>query len=247
MNSTITLDKPTGKPDSYPASAFDLVIQNGLDTLILVEDSISGFLQAAKHAGDNKVKLIFGLRMDVVEDASIKDDDSLKKRAKYIIFANNTQGYQNLIKIWSFAAKDGFYYNPVIDFRHLTEYWGKDVRLAVPFYDSFLYANAFESHSHVPQIEAFNPVFFTEDNDLPFDDMLKAKVEKYCKGKYEVVPAQSIYYKKKEDFLAYVAFRCLQHRGFSTNKPCLDRPELDHMGSDTFNFERWLKNNQETK
>lgn len=238
--SIITLNKPSGKENDYPISAFDLILNNKLDTLILVEDCISGLLEASKNAEENKIKLVFGLRLDVSDDMNQKDEPSLKKRAKYIIFAKNSKGYKNLIKIWSTAAKEGFYYSPNIDFKTLKSFWDENVMMAVPFYDSFLYLNSYYSYSHVPEIDFFKPVFFWESNELPFDDLLKERVTKYCDAnKFEMIQAQSIYYASPDDYLAYVAFKCLHNRGTS-QKCTLEKPELDHMSSREFNFQKWF-------
>jgi len=239
--SILTLEKPTGKENTYPISIFDLLTLNKLSTLVLVEDCISGLLQASKQADETKVKLVFGLRLDVCENMAQKDEASLIRRAKYIIFARDTEGYKTLIKIWSIAAQQGFYYTPNIDFKTLRSLWNEHLNLAVPFYDSFLYLNSFCSHVHVPELDSFKPVIFlTENNGLPFDDMLEQRVKEYCLSNgYDILPAQSIFYKSPDDYLAYVAFRCLHNRGTS-QKCTLERPELDHMNSDEFNFDKWL-------
>lgn len=243
--SILTLEKPTGKENDYPISIFDLVSLNKLPTLVLVDDCISGLLQASKNAAECKVKLVFGLRIDVCEDMTQKDEPSLIKRAKYIIFAKNSKGYETLIKIWSLAAKDGFYYTPNIDFKSLKALWNENVSMSVPFYDSFLYLNTFCSHAHVPDLDTFKPVtFFTESNELPFDEMLEQRVAQYSlTNGVNVIRSQSIFYKSPDDYLAYVAFRCLHNRGTS-QKCTLERPELDHMTSDQFNFDKWLAENK---
>jgi DNA polymerase III alpha subunit len=239
--SILTLEKPSPKA-SYKNSVFDLLADNKLDTLVLVEDNISGLLQASKQASESKVKLIFGLRMLVTDDLSQKDDLSHNKTAKYIIFAKSTKGYDALLKLYSIAAKDGFYYQPRLDFKTIKRYWNENLTLAVPFYDSFLYLNAFHSHCHVPEIESFKPVFFIEDNDLPFDALLAENVKKYCEGRYHTLPAQSIYYNQPEDFVAYLTFRCIHGRG-NHGKTSIEKPELEHMGSNQFNFQKWLSLN----
>ena len=241
--SILTLEKPTGSSKNNPVTIFDLILENKLDTLVLVEDNLSGLLQASQYADDKKIKLIFGLRLDVNDDMTKKDDQSLTRRAKYIIFAKDPEGYKTLLKIWSVAAKDGFYYSPCIDFPTLKKLWNDHLKLVIPFYDSFLDLNFLNAHAHVPAFEGLgNVVFLTEDNDLPFDDVLRERVEQYCKDKFPVLPAQSIFYTSEEDFLAYIAFRCVHNRG-SSQKATLDKPDLEHMGSDKFSFERWLKRN----
>jgi DNA polymerase III subunit alpha len=240
--SILTLEEPTdkkGKP--VENSIFHLLKSNKLDTLVLVEDNISGLLQASKVADENKIKLVFGIRLSVVNDMTERSEEALKKIAKYVVFARNPAGYKKLIKIWSSAAKDGFYYEPRIDFKALKSFWDdKNLMLAIPFYDSFLYLNSYESHIHVPEFSFTKPVIFQENNDLPFDDMLNAKVEKFAKdNKLDLVPAQSIFYAKHEDYLAYITFRCIH------NRTTIEKPELQHMASNEFCFEKWMKINEQ--
>jgi DNA polymerase III alpha subunit len=248
--SILTLEKPADKKSKkyaegqYSSSIFDLLIDNKVDTLVLVEDNLSGLLQASEQCQASKIKLILGLRIDVTEDMDKKDEASLTKRARYIVFASKPSGYKNLIKIASSAAGRGFYYSPCIDFKTLKTLWDDTFLLVVPFYDSFIYNNTFCSHLHVPDIAFTDTTFLVEDNDLPFDDELKTRVERYCvENKHDILPAQSIFYPRAEDFEAYVAFRCIHNRGTS-QKSTLDRPELDHMGSNQFNFMKWFNRNK---
>jgi|SRR5882724_3636859 len=238
--SILTLNKPKGTIDKDPVSIVDLVIHSNQDVMTLVEDNITSFLEASSHCKEKKLKLIYGLRLDFTQDALNQDEASLKKRAKYVIFAKNNAGYKALIKIWSFAAKEGFYYNPCVDFKNLKKFWNENLVLAVPFYDSFLHLNAFEAHVHVPEFDGIKPIFMLEENQLPFDPLLHKKVTKYCKeNNFENLEVQSIFYKAKSDFIAYMTFRCINNR---TN---IEKPELDHFGSDSFNYERWLRENLE--
>ena len=54
------------------------------------------------------------------------------------------------------------------------------------------------------------------------------------KDKFEIQKTQSVFYYEREDFLAYLTFRCINKR---TN---LNKPNLEHMSSDTFCFESYL-------
>lgn len=229
--SILTLEKAGDISEVEPVSIFSIAKKHGLKEVILVEDSLSGFLQAHANAKDIGAKLIFGLRITVTEDISDKSPDSLKKEYKIIIFAKNAEGYKKLIKISTIASCDGFYYVPRIDLNILRKYYSDDLMIALPFYDSFLYNNSFYGHLCVPDLEVFNPTFFIEDNDLPFDDLLKDKVIKYVKDKYNIIKAQSIYYYQRKDFLAYLTFKCIN------NRSNLNKPNFDHMASDSFCFE----------
>jgi DNA polymerase III alpha subunit len=241
--SILTLEEPFDKSKkAVENSIFYLLTQNKIDSLVLVEDNISGLLQASQNAKNSKLKLVFGIRINFTADCLKQDEDSLRKRAKYIVFTKNPAGYKALVKIWSYASKEGFYYTPCLDFNTLKKLWTDDLILGVPFYDSFLHLNVLHGHQHVPDFDFTKPVFFTEDNDLPFDSVIKDKVLQYCQAHdLATCSAQSIFYKSSEDFAAYVTFRCIHNRGHQ--KSTLEKPELNHMGSDTFNFNKWLKEN----
>jgi len=148
--------------------------------VILVEDSLVGFLEAKKHADALGIQLVFGLRMSVCDDMSIVPD---KKNPmcihKVIIFANNTDGCILLNKIYSKAFTGG---NGKIDFARLKEFYNdKDLKIAIPFYDSYLFHNSF-SYKQPCMLEDsfFEPVYFIEDNQLPFDVVLQDLIKNYC-------------------------------------------------------------------
>lgn len=237
--SILTLDKPKGKIDYDPVSIIDLALHAKLSQLVLVEDNMTSFLEAVKHCEDNKLHLMFGLRLFVTRSIQDQTEETLKHRARYIVFAKNNEGYKNLIKIWTCASKEGFYYTPCIDFENLKRLWDDNVLLAVPFYDSFLHLNCLEGNLHVPDFDEIRPTFFLENNDLPFDPLLRKKAMEYATTyKFDTLETSTIYYRSRLDFIAYMTFRCINER---TN---IEKPELDHMGSDSFNFDRWLRNNQ---
>ena len=240
--SILTLEKPAGNVESNPTSIIDLALHSKQNSLTLIEDNMTGYLEASKNCKDNKIKLIFGLRLSVTNDIENQDEASLKNRAKYVIFAKNGEGYKALIKIWSFAAKEGFYYNPCIDFKNLKRFWNDNLILTVPFYDSFLHLNSLEGNFHVPDFGKIKPVFFLENNELPFDPILRKKAIEYAaQNNFDTVEAQSIFYKSKLDFIAYLTFKCISER------TSIEKPEFNHMGSDSFNFDRWLLLNNKTK
>jgi DNA polymerase-3 subunit alpha len=218
---------------TYPVSVFDIAKEHKLGEVVLVDDSISGFLEAHQNAKKTGVKLIFGLKLRCMEDIGNKSDASLKTIHKLIIFIKNNQGYKDLIKISSLAAKEGFYYKPNIDMTNLKRLWTENLILGIPFYDSFLFNNSIYGHLCVPSFFT-KPVFFIENSQLPFDAIIQKRVENYAKSMGgEVIPARSIYYYRKDDFVAYLTFRCINDR------TSLDKPEFEHMSSDNFSFEQW--------
>ena len=230
--SILTLENDAAAPDESD-SVLDICKENDMDRVILVEDTMSGFLQAYQNSKERNLKLIFGVRLTVCNDITEKNADSLKTNNKVIIFIKNHEGYKALIRIFSLAAKEGFYYHPRIDYKHLKKMWdNKSLALAIPFYDSYLFRNTLYSNICVPDFSFSKPTYFTEDNDLPFDDMVREKVINQASTENSPVQkTQSIYYKMKKDFKSYLTFRCIN------NRSTLDKPNLDHMTSDEFCLE----------
>lgn len=233
--SILTLEKPSEISDADPISVFSIAKAHDLKEVCLVEDSMSGFLQAFTNAKSQGIKLVFGYRVTITDDMNERSDASLKKNSKIIIFPKNKEGYEKLIKISTNAACDGFYYEPRIDYKFLKENYSDDIKIAIPFYDSFLFNNALYGHLCVPDFSFFNPTFFVEDNSLPFDYIISNLVKSYASDKYNIVKTQSVFYYKKEDFLAYLTFKCIN------NRSTLSKPNFNHMGSDSFCFESVLK------
>ena len=240
--SILTLYSPESLIEEGPDSIVDLAIKNNLKEVYLVDDAMSGFLEAYKNLTDNDIKLIFGLRLTVCADMLEKNKEEQSKESKYIIFAKNTNGYNRLIKISTKAAREGFYHVPRIDFKSLKQFWSdEDLMLCVPFYDSFLFRNTLENAICVPEFTFTKPTLFLEDNDIPFDYIIRDKVVNYAKqNNFNTQESKSIFYNKMEDFKAYLTFRCI---GVMGKRATLNKPNLDHMCSDKFCLESWKVSN----
>ena len=236
--SILTLEEEGASMENGPRSIIDLSKKHKIEKTFLIEDSMGRFLQAYHNFSDSKIDFVFGIRLTVCPDMNVKDEESVNQSCKYIILAKNSSGYKRIIKIYSLAAKDGFYYVPRIDFEGLKKMWSnKDLMLCVPFYDSFLFKNVLTYNACVPDFSFTDPVFFTEDNGLPFDNLIQQKVAEYCEDSYEMKSAKSIYYENKKDFKPYLTFRCIN------NRTTLNKPNFDHMCSDEFCVESWKKQN----
>jgi DNA polymerase III alpha subunit len=215
---------------------FYLLNSNNIKKLVLVEDSMTGFLEAFNNSIFFNVDLIFGLRLNLCQDSSI---DSTKHQTKIIIFSKNEKGCSDLSFLFS---EYNCSLNESLDLKSLSELWTENLMLAIPFYDSFLYYNYFYFNSVVLDLSRYNPCFFIENNGLPFDLPLKELVLNFCKkNNHNTVPSKSIYYSSKEDFKAYQTYKCICNRSFSTQSLTLENPKLDHCSSDDFSFESYLK------
>lgn len=226
--SVLTLAPAGASSKDEPSSIFDLAKKLKLKKLPLVEDSMSGFLQAYKSSEDLGIEPQFGLRLTVCDDIDKKNAESRLKEHKIIVFAKNGNGYYDLIKISTIACNEGFYYYPRLDFKTLKALWSDDLMLVIPFYDSFVYQNNFTYSICVPDFSFCKPVFFIEDNNLPLDFLMRKKVLAYAEEKYDTFQAQSIFYESKKDFLSYLTFRCISKR------TTLNKPNLEHCSSNEF-------------
>lgn len=230
--SILTLNEASSGSGSGPDSIIDICIENNLKELYLVDDNMSGYLQSYHNCLENKIKFIFGLRMNVCSDLFQKDEESLQGTSKVVLFARNRNGYKKLIKIYTKASLDGFYYAPRTDYKSIREqYSPDDMIVAIPFYDSFIHQNTLNCKSCIPDFSFCEPIFLSEENDLPFNYLIDRAMQKYNKSKDNVLKVKSIFYKKKDDFKAYLAFRCINSRS------CLDKPNLEHMSSNEFCME----------
>ena len=241
--SILTLEPPDSSIDDGPDSIVDICEKNNLESMILVDDAMTGYLQAYKNAKNCKLKLIFGLRISICSDLTEKNESEISKTHKVIVFVKNKRGYNKLIKLSTEAAIEGFYYTPRTDYNSLKKIWDdKDLSLCIPFYDSFIYKNLLTTSACVPDFDFTNPTFIIEENDLPFDEILKEKTLEYSsKNSHNHILGQSIFYKNKKDFKAYLTFRCIN------NRSSLDKPELSHMCSDEFCFESWKEKNEKNR
>ena len=235
--SILTLEDKDEK-DDYPDSIIQICKENKMKELYLVEDNMSSFLEAYSNCRKNNIKLNYGLRISVTESISDKSEESKTKSSKIILFFKNKKGYQQLTKLYSIAAKEGFYYEPRLDYETISKNWSDDLILCIPFYDSFIFNNTLKNSLCIPQFDFTKPIFFIEDNDLPFDSLVKQKALSFAeKNDLKIYKAQSIFYKERKDFKAYLTFRCIN------NRSVLNKPNLDHMSSNEFCFESIHKRN----
>ena len=229
--SILTLEDKDQK-DDYPDSIIQICKENKMKELYLVEDNMSSFLEAYSNCRKNDIKLNYGLRISVTESMSDKSEESKTKSSKIILFFKNKKGYQQLTKLYSIAAKEGFYYEPRLDYETISKNWTEDLILCIPFYDSFIFNNTLKNSLCIPQFDFTKPIFFIEDNDLPFDSLVKQKALSFAeKNDLKIYKVQSVFYKERKDFKAYLTFRCIN------NRSVLNKPNLDHMSSNEFCFE----------
>jgi DNA polymerase III alpha subunit len=97
--SILTLHPPSRVEEGGSDSAIDIALDSGLDTLVLVEDSMHGFLEAKRRCEENNLQLIFGIRINMCQEYEVEKDKVPSH--KVVVFAKNDKGAQRLYKIYS--------------------------------------------------------------------------------------------------------------------------------------------------
>ena len=198
--------------------------ENNLDTVYLVEDTMVGFPDAFRTLSD---KLRFGYRFSIYND-----DESDESESKIIAFANGDQGYKDLCSLYTRSCQE----------RQKTPWdFYNNLSFVIPFYDSFLYKNTMYFSNCMPKLPK-QISFFIEDNGLPFDNIIKRKVQDYVRNNPgQSIKVKSIYYENKDDIEAFQTYKCICNRQ-PGRQASLSNPRLDHFGSDEFCFESWKGN-----
>lgn len=195
------------------------IFQKDEERIVLVEDSMAGFRKARKESEKTNKQLIFGLRLNAVGE-----NDS----SKLIFFAKNDQGIDSLRRIYTktYTNHEGVY---KIDPQDL-----KGIKVAVPFYDSFIHKSIHNFGSFELPIPE-DSIFFEEDNEHPFDFQIQRAIHKYG-GKIQ--KAKSIFYDKREDFKAFQFYKAICNRKMG-KAPTFHRPELEDCCSEEFCYESY--------
>ncbi len=231
--SILTLDEEA--EEGGPDSIIQICKENKMKNLILVEDNLTSFMRAFKVCEEQGLDLYYGLRLTFCNEGEESDTQSDHKN---IIFAKTDRGCKLLNKIYSLAFCK---YGGKIDYKSFHDYWSsEDLSFVVPFYDSFIHKNNFSISKCLPDIDDFNPTFWIESNNLPFDPLLQDKVKSYTKGKYKTANVKTICYKNKEDVEAFQTYRISCGKG-QGGRSSLSSPNLDHFASDEFSMESYLE------
>lgn len=235
-SSILTLDDPKDYKENAPKSIIKISLDNNLKEIYLCDNSFSGFVVGYKAAAKYDLQLNYGIKLTLCNDIQKKDDDSKLSESRINLWIKNSDGYKKLVKIFSKAATDGFFGKPRIDCETLAALWDEScLSLTIPFYSSFLHKNSLYQSNCLPHFNFTQPTFQREQNDLPFNYLIDAALEKYCEAtKSPIINTQSIYYEKYKDFLYYLSFICLH------NRSNLEKPRADHLASDNFCFEHYL-------
>lgn len=240
LTSVLTLEQYVTKenrPTNQPDSVFDVCKDYGIEDVFIVDNTLTGMVEAYENSKKADLNLRFGYRVNVCQDIENKTSESELTESKFIIFALQNS-FTDLIKLHNISTTTGIYNGKArLDFKTLKENWSKNLLLAVPFYDSYVYYNLLYGRQCVPELDFTDPVYFIENNGLPFDGLLINHIQETIKD-HEIIPSKTIYYRERKDFKAYMTYRCI------LNRTTFQKPELRHFGSQEFCMEA-LKENAE--
>jgi len=239
--SILTLDDPKKVTENGSDSIFKIAKDNSLKKIILVEDSLVGFFEAYKRSKELGIDLIFGLRLSV-RNSSLEDDAN--SQHKVIIFSKTSNGCKLLNKIYSKAFCD---FSGFLDSQSLKDIWNdNDLKLCIPFYDSFIHVNNFLFANCVPDFSFAKPTMFIERNNISFDYLLEAKVKEFASNnQLETLLVKTIYYNQRKDAKAFQTYKIICNRSIGKDRN-MQKPELNHFCSNEFCFESWKENQNVT-
>lgn len=236
LKSILTLEPyrvPEARVIGSADSIIDICKDNGIEKFILVDDNMSGFAVAVENCEKAGLEFAFGWRATIQEKENLNKEtitDRFANSHNVIIFIKSMSFYGDLCKLYKEAN---------VNEKGLTEellkvHWHDGFKMAIPFYDSFIFNNSMTYQTCILDYEFFKPTFMLEDNDLPFDTIIREKiVNEY--SEFPTMETKTIYYKDRKDCDAFMVYKCIH------NRTVLNKPNLDHFGSKEFCFESYLE------
>ncbi len=123
-HSTFSFLEAIGKPASIVNKAKEL----GMDAIAITDyNGMYGIIKFYQWAKDAGIKPIVGVELGFVMD--INSQVAANQIGNIVIIAKNKEGYQSLMKLTSFANKEGIKGKPKIDLQALKELWNNIICL----------------------------------------------------------------------------------------------------------------------
>lgn len=203
-----------------PKNVFEVAKQLGLEEVFVMDESMSGFMEALMASDKYKIPLRYGV--------ILKHGEDNENISNFGMFALNTDGYKDLVRIYS-TQEAG---NGRLSTEQIRQMKTDNLWMVIPFYDSFLYRNLLDGKLCIFDL-SFKPTLFIEDNNLPFDHLLKEDIVKVAKSHHcDTIDVQSVFYPNEDYFDAWQTLKIMNGRSYSGGD--LGRPNLDHCSSTNF-------------
>tara|TARA_R100001510_G_C7650220_1_gene207746 strand:- start:1522 stop:2223 length:702 start_codon:yes stop_codon:yes gene_type:complete len=207
----------------------DIAQSNKLKKVTLVEDNFYGFRAANSAFLHANIPMVYGIRMPVFQSES-------ERSSKLVFFAKNNKGINNLRNLYSKCKLSPL---EVLNISNVSSSELEDIKIGVPFYDSYIFKNIFNFGLCEVDLENYDHFYMEEDNSHPFDFQIKQKLRDL---NLKTQKTQTIYYRNREDFQAFQMYKavCSRRQG---RIPTFSKPNLNDFCSDDFCFESFLEKN----
>jgi DNA polymerase III alpha subunit len=230
--------------ENGPDNILEICKSNNIKQCYFASNNFHTFLTAWKAAKKKGIQLIFGLEIWMCNDSKVHDEQSPKSNNKIIVFQKNSDGYTDLIKLYTALHTniENKYHKYRLDYQQLKKYWTDNLILTIPFFDSFVAKNLLQFESSIVPDFPIKPVIMREvDSGLPFDILIGKALDEFNKNKeYEEIKVKTIFYKDRKDVPAWIVYRSIGlHSNFSA-------PEMDYCCSNNFCFESFKELTQTT-
>ena len=224
----MTFETPEKAKKNNKQSIAKICLDNNILEPIVVDTKMTGVMELFQNLTPLGLNPRFGLNYKFIHDTS---EENANNWHRIIIFIKNTQGYKDLIRVHNLAnIENGGNVTPKI----LESHWTENLKLAIPFYDSYLFRNTMYDVSCLPEFSNVPHSFFYEENSLPFDDLIASRI------KGEKILVKSVFYENDNDFVTWLTYRCALNYSNKGKNRTLESPMFDHCHSDQFSFESYL-------
>lgn len=240
MKSILTWWSEKDTKENGPQSILSCAAEGDFKQVVFVSKNWSTFLEAHKACESKNIKLIFGIELIMCDDALIHSPETRQNEHKIIIFAKNSQGRKDLMKIYSacHSNPENKYYVMRFDENQLRLLWTENLHLCIPFFDGFAARNALTHKANIIVDFSYakngRTILIERGSEHPLEDCILSSISKFNSSQnWPTEDCKTIYYRKKSDLKAYMTYRAIQNRGtFSC-------PDIDFFCSDKFCFESW--------
>jgi len=223
-----------------PVSFIKLAKDAGLKKIVFISNNFHTFVSCLKACDEVGIQMIFGLEILMCPNSEDKTDDAIKSNHKIIVFMKNSAGYRDLIRLYSKwkTNPSNKYYDYRFDYKQLRENWTDNLKIALPFFSSFLAANTLHYNcSIIPDFPTDDITIFRETGVIhPHKMLIDRALNEFNKdGKYPEVMTKTCYYNKREDAKPWITFKSIQ------NRANFAAPQLEYLGSNDFCWQSYLE------
>lgn len=214
------------------AEAFDI------KKTVIVDNSFTGYWQMYKNFSDIGREFVFGWKVEVVNNAAQKDEESTLTGSNIIIFLKNSQSYYSLVKWVTVANCKNHFNRSRLDWQNLSDLYDTDLfEVASCGYSGFISRNLTRYNACcAPKWGKIKPLLFYQEQNLPIDNLIKDGIFNYAKANnFETCRLHQSYYLRDQDSEANLVFRCINRRS------TLSKPENPMFCSTGFSYESYLK------